>query len=200
MFKPENTGVENTEKTSVNKFDPGYKILVVIKKNLIQVVGWNDVREIGTRKMTFSALSPWKLCSLLTIYSVTSSAPRGCAPIFFANIFVWLFLIKIYLKPTQFFRRKHTGNILSLWIVKNVLVLEKKLHVFQREKQTCFLDSYPPSAVSSPSWELNYREDIKADRPFSLVVGTGFYIFSHFVDNFQASISISFFISLQFLV
>lgn len=58
MFKPENTGVENTEKSSVNKFDPGYKILVVIKKTLVHMVVWNDVREIGTRKMTFGALSP----------------------------------------------------------------------------------------------------------------------------------------------
>lgn len=59
MSKPENTGVENTEKSSVNKFSPDYKILVVIKKKkLVQVVGWNDIREIGTRKMTFGALSP----------------------------------------------------------------------------------------------------------------------------------------------
>lgn len=58
MFKPENNGAENTENSSVNKFDPGYKILVVIKKSLVQVFGWNDVRKIGTRKMTFGALSP----------------------------------------------------------------------------------------------------------------------------------------------
>lgn len=58
MFKPENSGVENTEKSSVNKFTPDYKILVAIKKSLVQVVVWNDIREIGTRKMTFGALSP----------------------------------------------------------------------------------------------------------------------------------------------
>lgn len=58
MFKPENAGVENTEKSSVNKFDPSYKILVVIKRSLVQVVVWNDIRQIGSRKMTFCALSP----------------------------------------------------------------------------------------------------------------------------------------------
>lgn len=40
MSKPENTGVENTEKSSVNKFSPDYKILVVIKKKQTGSGGW----------------------------------------------------------------------------------------------------------------------------------------------------------------
>lgn len=39
MSDPVNTIVENIEKSSVNKFDLGYKELVVIKKCLVQVVG-----------------------------------------------------------------------------------------------------------------------------------------------------------------
>lgn len=83
MFKPENTSVENIEKSSVNRFDPGYKNLAVIKKSLVQVAGWSDIRETGPRKMTFGALTAWKICSILTISSVSASAPRGAVSIFF---------------------------------------------------------------------------------------------------------------------
>lgn len=102
MSKPENTGVENREKSSVNKFSPDYKILVVIKKKLVQVVGWNDIREIGTRKMTFGALSPWKLCSLLIFTLPVAQLPEDLCQYFLDNIFVWLSLTKIYLKHARF--------------------------------------------------------------------------------------------------
>lgn len=162
MFKPENTSVENIEKSSVNRFDPGYKNLAVIKKSLVQVAGWSDIRETGPRKMTFGALTAWKICSILTISSVSASAPRGAVSIFFWNDFscllewllllLWLFLTKIYLSylSKNLPLKVHWKYFVPL-NCKNVLVLEKKLHIFHREKQTYFLDSYAPSAVSSPA-------------------------------------------------
>lgn len=39
MSEPVNNIVENMEKSSGNKFDPGYKKWMVIKKCLVQVVG-----------------------------------------------------------------------------------------------------------------------------------------------------------------
>lgn len=83
MSEAVNTVVENTEKSSVNKFDRGYKKLVVIKKCLVQVVDSNDSKEIGTSKRTFDALLknsvPFPLFTLAVQLSSqrTSGNPSG---------------------------------------------------------------------------------------------------------------------------
>jgi len=57
MSEPVNNIGEIIEGSSVNKFDLDYKKVMVIKKCMVLVTGWNDTRDAGTKKRTFGAFT-----------------------------------------------------------------------------------------------------------------------------------------------
>lgn len=102
MSEPISNTVEIIE-SSVNKFDLDYKKLMVIKKCMVLVIGWNDTKTLAPRKgplvrLPIESSAPFPLFTL-----ISSSASRGfnCVDVFqatFSHIFNYKSLIPHSLK------------------------------------------------------------------------------------------------------
>lgn len=158
MSEPVNNIAENIEESSVNKFDPAYKKLVVIKKCVDQMLAGMISETLAPGKGPLVCL-PFESCAPLSllswVYSVSASASIG-AVLTLSEHFHITFITKFIKTPAL----KVTWTYFVCLKCKNVLILEKTHNVFHFSQQTYFLASFPyqlsPLQASHPpeTWAM----------------------------------------------